>query len=149
MSTYYKVTKEKWEQVKKLKSAGVFSQIEIAKIVGISDASVSNCARANTYEEYQALVRSYATAKKKAQEIREARDSVARAVYQNELENVKNNVVNKDFTEAQLDRIIELLVENNKKLTQLAELWGMPRNWNPIQSIRMHHACWRECIAIH
>lgn len=128
MSSYYKVTKEKWEQVKKLKSAGVFSQVEIAKIVGISDASVSNCARANTYEEYQALVRSYATAKKKAREVRAERDSVARAVYQNELENVKNNIVNKDFTEAQLDRIIELLVENNKKLTQLAELWGMPRS---------------------
>ena len=64
----------------------------------------------------------------KAQEARAERDSVARTVYENELENVKSNIVNKDFTEAQLDRIIELLVENNKKLTQLTELWGMPKS---------------------
>jgi len=28
------------------------------------------------------------------------------------------------------------------------ELWGMPRKGNPNHLIRMHHACWRECIAI-
>ena len=28
------------------------------------------------------------------------------------------------------------------------ELWGMPRNWNPIPYIRMYHAYWREYIAI-
>lgn len=128
MSTFHKVTKEKWERIKKLKSAGVFTQDEIAKIVDVSKASVSNCARTGSYEEYQALIRSYATAKKKAQEARAERDSVARTVYENELENVKSNIVNKDFTEAQLDRIIELLVENNKKLTQLTELWGMPKS---------------------
>lgn len=128
MATFFKVTKEKWEQVKKLKSAGVFTQTEIAKIVGVSKASVSNCARTNSYEEYQALIRAYATVKKQTQEAREERNSAARAVYENELENVKSNIVNKDFTEAQLDRIIELLVENNKKLTQLTELWGMPKS---------------------
>ena len=128
MSANYKVTKEKWEQIKKLKSAGVFTQNEIAKIVDVSKASVSNCARSNSYEEYQALVRAYSTVKKQIQEDRAERDSMSRAVYENELENVKNNIANKDFTEAQLDRIIELLVENNKKLTQLTELWGMPKS---------------------
>lgn len=113
-----RVTPEVFNKVHTLKDSGVFTNIQIAEIVGISPATTSYICRAKSLEEYKAMLNTST----QMQRARAAQNESTRILLEKNLEAEKTG---NSFQEAQLDRIIELLIEQNKILKQIATVWDI------------------------
>ena len=117
-----------------------FNNQQIADIVGFSSATVSYVSRVKTYEEYRALMQTISDTKrirygvdKQVKEAYEKNLEAAKAEQEQEQEPVK---LTPDYTEAYQERIIELLKGIDKRLTQMATLWGLPKEDKETESYK-------------
>lgn len=113
-----KITQDIFKKVHTLKDSGVFTNVQIADIVGISDATVSYISRTKTLEEYKAIIAT-------ASQIKRAKTMQDNATKELFKKNLDAESAGNNFQEAQLDRIIELLVEQNRTLKQIATVWDV------------------------
>lgn len=127
----FKLRADKFNQIRMLLDSKAFNNQQIADIVGFSAATVSYVSRVKTYEEYRALMQTISDTKrirygadKQIKEAYEKNLEVAKAEQETEQEPAK---LTPDYTEAYQERIIELLKGIDKRLTQMATLWGLPK----------------------
>lgn len=113
-----RVTPEVFNKVHTLKNSGVFTNIQIAEIVGTSPSTTSYICRAKSLEEYKAMLNTSA----QMQRVKIAQNESTKSLFEKNLEAEKTG---NSFQEAQLDRIIELLAEQNKTLKQIATVLGV------------------------
>ena len=144
----FKLKADKFKQIRMLLDSKSFTQQQISEITGWSTATISNVSRAKTYDEYVAMMQTITEAKR----IRYGADKEIRKAYVNNLEKAKTESdtdegtepksvgASTDYTEAYLERIVELMKEQNKLLTQMATLWGLPKEDNGDGVINMNVA---------
>lgn len=136
----FRLRADKFNQIRMLLDSKAFSNQQIADIVGFSAATVSYVSRVKTYEEYRALMQTISDTKrirygadKQIKEAYEKNLEVAKAEQETEQEPVK---LTPDYTEAYQERIIELLKGIDKRLTQMATLWGLPKEDKETESYK-------------
>lgn len=144
----FKLKADKFKQIRMLLDSRSFTQQQISEITGWSTATISNVSRVKTYDEYVALMQTITEAKR----IRYGADKEIKDVYAKNLEKAKTESAAEekakpnpigasvDYTEAYLERIVELMKEQNKLLTQMATLWGLPKEDNGDGVINMNVA---------
>lgn len=125
----FKLKADKFKQIRMLLDSKSFTHQQIAEITGWSTATISYVSRVKTYDEYVAMMQSVTEVKR----IRYGADKQIKETYEKNLEAAKaeqepkQEPIKPDYTEAYQERIIELLKEQNKILTQMATLWGLPK----------------------
>ena len=136
----FRLRADKFNQIRMLLDSKAFNNQQIADIVGFSSATVSYVSRVKTYEEYRALMQTISDAKrirygadKQVKEAYEKNLEAAKAEQETEQEPVK---LTPDYTEAYQERIIELLKGIDKRLTQMATLWGLPKEDKETESYK-------------
>lgn len=136
----FRLRADKFNQIRMLLDSKAFNNQQIADIVGFSAATVSYVSRVKTYEEYRALMQTISDTKrirygadKQIKEAYEKNLEVAKAEQETEQEPVK---LTPDYTEAYQERIIELLKGIDKRLTQMATLWGLPKEDKETESYK-------------
>lgn len=142
----FKMKADKFKQIRMLLDSKSFTHQQIAEITGWSTATISYVARVKTYDEYVAMMQSFTEIKR----IRYGADKQVKEAYEKNLEAVKaehepkhepkqepkQEPIKPDYTEAYQERIIELLKENNKLLTQMVTLWGLPKEDKETESYK-------------
>lgn len=130
----FKLRADKFNQIRMLLDSGAFSNQQIAEITGWSSATIGYVSRVKTYDEYKALMQTISEVKR----IRYGADKQIKETYEKNLEAAKVEQEPKqepvkltpDYTEAYQERIIELLKGIDKRLAQMATLWGLPKEDN-------------------
>lgn len=144
----FKLKADKFKQIRMLLDSKSFTHQQISEITGWSTATISYVARVKTYDEYVAMMQTLTEAKR----IRYGAAKEIKKVYANNLEKAKTESgadekvepkpvgASVDYAEAYLERLVELMKENNKLLTQMATLWGLPKEDNGDGVINMNLA---------
>ena len=123
-----RVTQDMIDNVHKMLDSGAFSYAQVGSILNISTATISVLKRCKDMAEYRAFLDAQNTLKAE----RNAKQEHTKEIYVESLNKTKQEPQANNYQEAQLDRIIELLVEQNKTLKQIALVWGIQDT--PIQS---------------
>lgn len=118
-----KLSEQQYEAIKTvLNSKADFTQTQISKMFGVTQTLVSEIKRSASYED---MYIQRQAAKKLAASKRAAKKKGTEPITASEaLEHVQTK--NYDFTEAQLDCILDELKEISKQLAQVVTMMGVP-----------------------
>lgn len=123
------IDEKKFTLIKTLLSSGGFDDIQVAKIADVCRYTVSKIKHCASFEDYEAQKRAAAELAAKRYAEKTSKQDEVREALQNATEQIAEEKAKKnyDFTESQLDTIIEKLTSLEKIALQIATLVGLPK----------------------